>query len=78
VEIGFIRSCLFILGLAQNMTGIGTAWFGFAMFYGVGIVLIVKLLNYPRVAAILPWQFQNAHYRNGGFVAQQCRLWMPT
>jgi len=47
---------LFLLALAQNMTGTGSDWFGFVLFYIVGIFFLVRALQ--GLAPKLEWQLK--------------------
>jgi hypothetical protein len=49
---------LFFASIAQNMTGIGSAWIGFALFYSVGIILTYNFFNQPFFSKYFPWQFK--------------------
>jgi hypothetical protein len=50
--------CLFLLALGQNMTGVGSDWIGFLLFFAVGAILLAKILNRPRIAKAVPWQLR--------------------
>jgi len=40
------------------MTGIGSDWIGFGLFYLVGLVMTINVVNLPRLAKSIPWQFR--------------------
>lgn len=57
-KLDFVAFCLFLLAVGQNMTGVGSDWIGFGMFYAVGLILTINVVNFPKMAEVVPWQFR--------------------
>jgi len=53
-KIDIFALCLFLLALGQSMTGVGSDYAGFAMFYAVGLILLMKVINGPCVKKEVP------------------------